>query len=290
MGAIINMKIKALLIISLVPMAVLLTICHATAEPANISENYPWEKFSANFGAFILAVDTGIRIGSGTGLDIDLEEFLDLETSTIVFRTDALWRFTKNRRHRLDFTWFSLNRDGSRQIDEDITFKDKNGDTITIEAGENVKSNFDLDIFEMDYRYSFIQDDRLDLAAGIGLYFMPINYSIQASGAVEKNGSEKFAAPLPALGLRLDIAITPQWFIRNSAQVFYAEYDEFKGSLLEFRAAVEYNPWQHVGLGLGFDSLAIHLEADGEDWPGADFEGDVDFKYMGLQLYLRLFF
>jgi hypothetical protein len=45
-----------------------------------------------------------------------------------------------------------------------------------------------------------------------------------------------------------------------------------------------------VGLGLGFDSLAIHLEADGEDWPGADFEGDVDFKYMGLQLYLRLFF
>ena len=285
-----NMKIKALLVMSLVSMAVLLTICHATAAQVDNSEKYPWEKFSANFGVFLSAMDTSFRIGSGSGLDIDLEETLDLDTSTVVFRTDALWRFTKNRHHRLDFTWFSLNRDGSRQIDENITFENKNGDTITIEAGTKVKSNFDLDVYELAYRYSFIQDDRLDLAAGIGLYFMPINYSMQASGTVEKNGSENFNAPLPALGLRMDVAITPKWFVRTGAQAFYIEYDKFKGSLLEFRAAVEYNPWQHVGIGLGFDSLAIQLEADGEDWPEADFKGNVDFKYMGLQLYLRLFF
>lgn len=60
--------------------------------------------------------------------------------------------------------------------------------------------------------------------------------------------------------------------------------------MLEFRAAVEYNPWKHVGIGLGFDTLAVHLEADGEDWPGVDFKGTVDFKYTGLQLYLRYFF
>lgn len=61
------------------------------------------------------------------------------------------------------------------------------------------------------------------------------------------------------------------------------------GSVLEFRAAVEYNPWKHVGISLGFDALGVKLEADGEDWPSVDFKGNVEFNYTGLQLYLRYF-
>jgi hypothetical protein len=60
--------------------------------------------------------------------------------------------------------------------------------------------------------------------------------------------------------------------------------------LLDFTAAGEYNPWKHVGQGLGFDTLAMRLEADEEDWPGIDFSGKVNFNYMGLQLYMRFFF
>ena len=98
-------------------------------------------------------------------------------------------------------------------------------------------------------------------------------------------------APLPVVGLRMDIALTPKWFIRTGGQVFYIEFDNFTGSLLKFRAAVEYNPWKHVGLGLGFDSLSARLEVkDDTDWPGVDFKGKVDFNYTGLQAYVRLFF
>jgi hypothetical protein len=53
---------------------------------------------------------------------------------------------------------------------------------------------------------------------------------------------------------------------------------------------VEYNPWRHVGIGLGFDALSMNLEAAGEDWPGIDLNGEVDFTYTGLQLYARVFF
>ena len=59
---------------------------------------------------------------------------------------------------------------------------------------------------------------------------------------------------------------------------------------MEFRTAVEYNPWEHVGIGVGFDSLSVKVEADGEDWPGIDFNGDVKFNYASLQLYLRIFY
>jgi len=36
--------------------------------------------------------------------------------------------------------------------------------------------------------------------------------------------------------------------------------------------------------------MSIALEAEDEDWPGVDLNGKVDFKYTGLQLYLKYFF
>lgn len=252
-------------------------------------EGQPWEKFGVNLGVFISAVDSSFRIGSGVGLDIDVEDLLGLDSTNTVFRTDAMWRFSENRRHRLDFTWFAFRRDGSRQIAGDITIGDGD-DQTTIDAGTTVESFFDLDIYELAYSYSFLQDDRIDLAAGIGFYVMPMDFGLKITGLVDEAGSERFTAPLPVLGLRMDVALTPKWFLRSGAQVFYLEYDNFTGRVLEFRAAVEYNPWEHVGIGLGFDTLAVNVEAEGEDWPGIDFKGNVEFNYAGLQLYLRIFY
>lgn len=67
------------------------------------SDGQPWEKFSVNLGVFISSVDSSFRIGTGVGLDIDIEDLLDLDATNTVFRTGTLWRFSDNRRHRLDF-------------------------------------------------------------------------------------------------------------------------------------------------------------------------------------------
>ena len=253
-------------------------------------EKMPWEKFGANFGVFISSLDSSFTIGSGVGLKIDVEDLLGLDSTNSVFRLDGLWRFSQNRRHRLDFNWFSFRRDGDRRIGQDITIGDGD-DQTTIAAGTDVEAFFDLDIYQLGYSYSFFQDERIDLAAGFSLYVMPIDFGLRATGLIDEQGSENFTAPLPAVGLRMDIALTPKWFIRTGSQVFYIEYEEFKGALLEFKAAIEYNPWKHVGLGLGFDTLSVNIEADGStDWPGVDLNGTVDFTYTGLQLYLRVFY
>lgn len=250
----------------------------------------PWEKFGANFSVFLSAVDSSFRIGSGIGLDIDVEELLDLDETNTVFRADALWRFSKNRRHRLDFSWFTLNRDATRQIFQDITIQDNNNNQITFATGSTLESNFDLDIYELAYSYSIFQDDRVDLAAGAGLYVIPIDFGIRSTRGSLDRGSASITAPLPVINLRMDFALTPTWFIRSRAQAFYLEFDKFTGSILEFQGALECNPWKHVGIGLGFDTMGITVEADGEDWPGVDFKGKVEFDYIGLQLYARLFF
>ena len=254
------------------------------------SQDTPWEKFSLDLGYFIANTDTSIRLGSGLGVSVDVEDLLGLDTTNSAFRVDASWRFTDNRRHRLDFQWFSFRRDGSRTIGEEIHYKDKDGIEQTIDADTNVESFFDFDIYEVAYSYSFFQDDRIDLAGSLGLYVMPIEFGLTATGLLNVGGSESFTAPLPTLGVRADFAITPKWFFRSGIKIFYLEIGEFSGSILEANAAIEYLPWKHLGFGLGLDSLNVQVEADGEDYPGIDFKGEVDFQCTGLLLYAKLYF
>ena len=142
-------------------------------------------------------MDGSLRIGAGVGVDIDLEEALALDSATTVMRAGTLWRFSKNRRHRLDLAWFSYRRSGSRTLLQDITIEDDAGNQITIDAGTNVDAHFDLDIYELAYTYSLFQDDRIDLAAGVGLYIMPIDYGLRVTGLLDEEGSGRFTPPCP---------------------------------------------------------------------------------------------
>jgi hypothetical protein len=250
----------------------------------------PWEKFGLQAGYFLAAVDSTVRLGTGVGVDIDVEDLLDLDSTNSVFRVGALWRFSDNHRHRLDLSWFSLNRDNTRVIDQDITFENESSEIITIDAGAEIDAFFDLDIYELAYSYSFLQDDRIDLAGSIGLYVMPIDVGLSVAGFIDEQGSADFTAPLPVLGMRMDVLIAPRWFFRSGVQFFYLEYEKFTGAILQANAAVEYIPWDHMGIGMGFDTLNVSVEAEDEDWPGIDLNGKVDFKYVGLQLYLKYFF
>ena len=255
-----------------------------------MAEDTPWEKFNLELGYFIANTDTGVRLGSGLGVSVDMEDLLGLDTTDSAFRVGASWRFTDNRRHRLDFQWFRFNRDGSNTIGEDIPYKDEDGNEKVIDAGTYVESFFDFDIYQLAYSYSFFQDDRIDLAGSLGLYVMPIDFGIKATGIIDVGGSETFTAPLPTLGVRADFAITPKWIFRSGLELFYLEIGEFSGSILETHVAIEYLPWKHFGFGLGFDSLNVKVEADEEDYPGIDFKGEVNFHYTGLQLYAKLYF
>jgi hypothetical protein len=123
------------------------------------------------------------------------------------------------------------------------------------------------------------------------LYIMPISFGFSATGFVDEEADQNFTAPLPVLGFKFDVLIAPKWYFRSGTQLFYIQYENFTGSLVNGRAAVEYNPWKHVGLGLGIDALRMAVEADGGgDYPGIDLRGNVEFGYTGIMLYGRVFF
>lgn len=250
----------------------------------------PWEKWSVSLGGFYSNTDTSVRLGAGLGVDLDLEKALDIKAKNTVFRAETGWRFSENKKHRIDLSWFALHRKAERILGQDFDITRPDGSTTTIAAGSNVSSQVNLDLYQIFYSYSFLQDDRVDLAVITGLYVMPIDFALSSSGATEVEGSLKFAAPLPVVGYRMDFALTPKWYFRSQSQFFYVAYKNFEGKLVEMRGAVEYLPIKRVGIGLGFVTLNASFEATGKDYPGADFSGKFQFQDNGLQLYAKYFF
>jgi len=254
------------------------------------TERKPWEKYSLNLALYVTELNTELRFGAkGLGFDIDTEEVLNLDSNPLTFRADAHWRFSDNRRHRLDIRYISFRRDGGRSLLRDIEFEGPGGNTIEIAAGTYVESNFDLDIYQASYSYSFFQDDRVDLAAIAGLYIMPVNIGIHAKGLINEDSKENFIAPLPSLGLRADFAITPKVFLRSRMQVFYVRLDDFKGFLTENHFAIEYLHTKNFGMGIGYDMFRLRIESNGEDYPYIDLKGNVEFEYGAVMLYGKIY-
>jgi hypothetical protein len=113
---------------------------------------------------------------------------------------------------------------------------------------------------------------------------------VSTSGVFDERTGVDITAPLPTLGARMDFAITPKWIFRMSTEYFYLKYDTFKGFLMHSTAAIEYNPWDHWGFGLGIDGFRTNVKSKEEDWPGIDLRGEVEMNYLGLQFYGKYFF
>jgi len=246
----------------------------------------PWRNFNLDLGVSLVNLDSSVRLGLGNvgvGFSVDVEDALGLDSSDTIFFGRGFYRFGKTRRHRFDFGYGAYRRDSSKLLSSDVPIFD-----LILPANTTVQTEFNFDIIRAGYSYSLLKDDRMDLGIGAGLYVMPIEFKFSSS--VKGAKSEEITAPLPVLTLRGDFAITKKLFLRASWDIFYLSIGDFQGSIMSALLAIEYNFWKNVGFGLGYSDFRVHVEAQGSDYPGLNFVGDIDFQYRGLQLYTKISF
>ena len=167
----------------------------------------PWERVSLRVGGFGTLMNSSIRFGltEGTGLDVSIEDTLGLDQSLLSLRVDGSWRFSKNLRHRFDVGYTFYNRSATREIQEDFELGDE-----TIEAGEIIDSVYNISIIKLLYIWSFLQDERVDLGIGAGLYMMPLTIEVVGPDITPK--FQDITAPLPVFDLSMGVVVTKNLF------------------------------------------------------------------------------
>lgn len=247
----------------------------------------PWEKGSIKFGGFVAAFDSTLAFGvnNAAGVTFNAEELFGLDTSLTVLRVEAMYRPGKSLRHQVDFSYSAYHRDGHATLSEDITIND-----MPFPVGARIESEFNFDIIRGTYSYAILQDERMRIALGLGVYAVPLKYGLHVEGR-SVNGADT-TLPLPAVALRAEFQLIPKLYLYSSVDAMYLKIDDFKGSLLDVNIGVEYRPWKHVGFGLGYNSMSVDVkaESDSSNYPGADFVGDVGVRFSGLLLYGKFSF
>jgi hypothetical protein len=243
-------------------------------------------------GMYVTTSETSVRLApSGrTGVLIDLEKQLGQEAQSEVFYMDGSYRF--NDSNSLSIGYFGINNSGSRSINEDITWTDKDGVEKTIEAGANVSSHFNIRILKMDYGYSFYHNDDVELILTVGLHLTDFDVGINAYGTINGvptdslNESDGILAPLPTFGFRGEYTILPKdLFVTYNIDYFFLSYDDYEGSLINSTIGLEYRFTDSLGMGVGYDMTQINVSMD-----DGKRELEVDSRFSGITTYFTYIF
>ncbi len=222
--------------------------------------------------------DFTVLSSGGAGGGISFSDDLGGERRTTIPRIDAYYRFDQH--HRIDFSTFSIERDGPVLLAADLDI----GDEAYV-VNETILSSINYDLINVAYSYSFYHSPQVELAFTIGLNNadFDISYQLESGGKADANGA---SAPLPLWGLRMAYRINQKWSINYLAETFYVELeDTFKGSLINNELNIEYRLLEQFTLGAGLTRVASDLKVRDSDW-----KGSINDSHRGFLVYAAFIF
>ena len=262
-----------------------------TSSQAYAEETKVTDKFRIALGGYTIpSMDSTVSLTDaelGAGASISPQDTLGLKTEQTVFRLDGYYRF--NNRHALTYSWYSIRSDGNKTIEEEFTWIDENGNTITIPIGARASTQMDYDIFKLGYLWSFYHSSKVELAAGAGLHITKVSIGLNvddtSQGQTVEEKDVSTTVPLPVLSFGLTYGVTPKfhWYLKS--EVFAIAIDDWEGVYTDGSLGIEYRFWKNVGLGTGFGTNSLKVtEKTGE------YKFSFDNRISGLVFYVAGYF
>jgi len=270
---------------------VVLTLCGSTESLAD--ERPAWRddplgsRFALGIGLFAPRLDTQVRRDSSTGIVgtvIDFESTLGMDDNDQLPMVLGYYRFAK--RHRLGFQYFRLDRSGESASDAPIRFGD-----VLIPANFPTSSFFNVDVYALNYSYSFIHDQRKELAFNVGLQLQDVETGIAGNlGPGFLVEEADVFAPLPTLGGTFDYAFNDKWIFTSLLGVFGVEIDlgddsDLSGEIVQFNAGVVWKAFDKVGFALQYNYFNVDVDVNDSDWAGF-----LKYEYRGPVLAFAFYF
>lgn len=254
---------------------------------APISRAGGWHRGGLNVGAaFIADFDTTLRLDSSTlgrGTKIELENVADLDNTSEILRLDGFYRF--NRKHRIDASYFNIERDSTLTVDRQIQI----GDAV-FPINASLTTSVDTRVFKADYRYTILPEDTWELSASFGFHWLSTGFRFSSQAI---SVSEEFDAdlPLPVLGLHGEWHLHPRVRFKASTELLYVELSDvgfannIEGLISDTLVAFEWEAIDHLGIGVGYNYFYMDVDVD-----KTHLSMSMNYEYHAVLVYAQLTF
>jgi hypothetical protein len=241
--------------------------------------------FSAN--AFVPNLATTVRVDASDGTPgtvISFEQALGLSDTETLPSFSFSWRFAK--KHRLGLGYFSLNRSGSAVAETEIRFGDE-----VFEVDLPISTFFDTNVMSLGYSYSFIFDEKKQIALSVGVSVQDITFGLRGdAGANLIEAESGVTAPLPAFGISGGYAFTEKWTLRGSAGLFsfklaVDDEDDLQGQIVDASLGLYHHTFEHVHFGASYSYFDVAA-----DFGNKDNFNSLDYRYHGPMLTVSAVF
>jgi len=262
----------------------LLVLALLAAAPGAALAVEPLDRFSFSVGGFATDLDTRIRADGDTilGTPIDLSRDLGLDPDSTLTFVRVAWRpFGK---HEFGLSHFSNRTNIDHRLEHDIVFEDQ-----VYTAGATVNARYGLDSYDASYTWWAWSEKNWALGPRLGLTIYRVNLGLELALDVDGNPvagaslSEKYRGDLPAPTLGAGWRWTPaeQWRISADVGWLKTTINNIDGEVGYARAAVEWYPWERVGLTLDYSVTDISASTERRL-----FTGHLDLRQSGTRLGL----
>jgi hypothetical protein len=226
--------------------------------PPDEPDNLLNDRLTLQAGLVSSSNHTTLRYDSTAGTPgtvIDAEKDLALPTRKLLGRAELAFRMKERHRMRISNYFLPLDRHATTTLQKTINF----GDT-TYNVNDVVASELNMRLLAITYSYSFVKNDRAELAASLG--FDVIGFEAAATVAARLRDERKDrSAPAPIVGVDGTFRISSRWYAEARAQYLKADVQNVKGTLDTFEANVLYRLSPNVTFGLGYSAFKVDVES-----------------------------
>jgi hypothetical protein len=231
-----------------------------------------------------LATDLRLDQQNGTlGTELVAEDDLGLEDKKNEGRAEMIIRLRERNRVRVDY--MKLSRLGDQVLNRQIRFGNN-----TFNVNDRAQTQLEWRSLTLTYTRSIFYTPRFEVGIGMGISLLEARARGEVTARNIREQQEAVGA-FPTFGFDGTWRISKRWSFNGRAQRFTAHVDEFKGSLADYHADVQYRWRENFALGLGYTKLHTLVDV-GNDTTASDSDltGRFDQRTKGPEIFLRASF
>jgi hypothetical protein len=240
--------------------ALLLAATGAVAKPpVEEPDNLLNDRLTLQAGLVSTSNQTTIRYDSTAGTPgtvLNGEKDLGLPSRKLVGKADLMFRMKERHRVHLGNYFLPLDRRATIPLQKTVNF----GNT-TYNVNDVVASELNMRLLVMNYSYSFVKTDHVELAGSIG--FNVIGFEAAATVAARlRTEREDRSAPAPLAGVDATVRISSRWYGEARGQYLKVNVQNVKGTLDTYEANFLYRLSPNVTFGVGYSGFKVNVDSE----------------------------